>query len=211
MVRPSSSFPDALQGLVLHQRLLAQDPTATADLCAGYLLPLGECLCRLFPRVDAHFRQTAVHDALFNYARSPQAFKPEKSDLASYLRWSACGDLKNLLASEVRRQRRETSLENNVEIDELRGNYSQKDDQQQQPLLRLVREEEAVAQAEFLQEVHDELAPPDQAVLKLMLLGEDDTASCAEELGTQSLPLAEQQKVAKRSRDRIKKRIERRK
>jgi hypothetical protein len=88
-------------GLSLHQRLVAGDLTASAELAELYLPIVTDRLERIFPHVDdAHLVDTAVEDAILNYIERPSQYNPEKLKLESYLVMSAKWDLINLLASQ---------------------------------------------------------------------------------------------------------------
>src|ERR1700722_19902583 len=93
-------FPSREEGLALHIQLCDLNPTAVADVCRAYLAPLLGWLTHRFTNVDAHIRQTAVHDALMAYLQNPRSYNPDRSDLAGYLRMAARGDLRNLLERE---------------------------------------------------------------------------------------------------------------
>jgi DNA-directed RNA polymerase specialized sigma24 family protein len=209
-VRPmsgsASSFPSALEGLCLHERLCRpDDPQATAAIVAAYLQPLLDFLRWKHPEADNHLRVDAVHRALLDYLRSPERFCPGRGSLANYLRWAALGDLRNLLRNEARHHRRREFF--SVEEGEDDGNYPGGDET---PAERLCREEEAARGHELLSAVEADCSPDEQCVFALMRDGNAGTASCAAVLGLGHLSADEQERYVKRVKDRIKKRIERR-
>jgi len=77
-------------GLNLHQRLVAGDLTASAELAELFLPIITDRLARIFPQLDdVCMVDTAVEDALLNYIERPTQYKPEKLRLESYLVMSA--------------------------------------------------------------------------------------------------------------------------
>jgi hypothetical protein len=135
MNHSSCSFPSAEEGLRLHFRLCDLDPVAPADACRAYLEPLEGWLAVTQPSVDAHLRQTAIHDALVAYFERPGAYDPGRGDLAAYLRMSAQADLRNALRGEGRHHRSRVAL-SFVELRQGDGNLPGSEDE---PLLALQR------------------------------------------------------------------------
>ena len=203
MSRPQRSFPSADEGLQFHRRLQTADALAPSDVCAAYLEPLLAGLAGGFPRVDPHLLETAAHMTLFAYVRHPEKYDPGRRDLAGYLRMAARADLLNLLGREKRHHRGRVFL-SSVELDEEGGNSSGREEE---PSLRLQRDEEAGERERFLRSVAESLSPPDRRVLELMLAGERRDAVYAEALGLGGLPAGDQQRDVKRAKDRVKKRV----
>ena len=199
--------PDAEDAVLhsIHARLLAEDPTASADLCETFLPLLAGRLRRQFPTVDADQVHDAVVDALLNYIEHPQRYDPARGSLAHYLTLSARGDVLNLLRRETRRSQRLVPLEDGedeVEVERRLRNSGVK-----------TLEDLAVAAATSTQ-VNDLLqavsrSDADQHVLDLMLDGERDTAVFAEALGLQHLTVVEQRHRVKQHKDRLIKRLQR--
>jgi hypothetical protein len=80
----------------IHQRLLENDPTASADLVRVYLNPVMHYLESQFPEVqDKALIREATLEAMLNYIKNPSTFKEEKKTLPNYLKMSAKGDLRN--------------------------------------------------------------------------------------------------------------------
>jgi hypothetical protein len=185
--------------------LLEPAPRALADICAVYLAPLLDWLAAKYPHVDPDLRQTAVHDALISYGSNPNAYDPQRGDLAKFLRMAARADLYNLHQREARHHHERIAW-SVVEDDPEGGNLSGREEE---PTLRLQRDEEAEECRSFLHSVQASLDPADQRVLELMVRGERATAVYATELGISGLPAQEQERQVKRAKDRIKKRLER--
>src|SRR5436305_1787912 len=104
----------------IHERLLAGDPTASAELMESMLEPLTRSLGKKYPALrESESLVDAVVDALVDYVKRPSQFDPTKRGLIGYLGMAAEGDLRNSLAKKKRK--REISLED-VEVELLRGN-----------------------------------------------------------------------------------------
>lgn len=197
-------FPSREEGLAFHLRLCDLDPVAVADVCRAYLNPLLQWLAARFASIDDHLRQTAAHDALMTYGKTPQAYDPNRSDLATYLRIAARGDLLNLLKREAKHHRGRVGWEI-VEDKQEGGNLSGAEE----PSLQLQRAEEAQQWQAFLQSVIEGFTEAERRVLQRMLAGERKTAGYAQALGIDALPPAEQEREVKKVKDRIKKRLAR--
>ncbi|HXG36822.1 MAG TPA: sigma factor [Dehalococcoidia bacterium] len=187
-------------GEEVHQRLLQGDPTAPAEVIIAYLEPLIRRLRRRFPDVaDETIIHDAATDALFQYVQSPGRFDPTKSSLTSYLTMAARGDVLNALARERRRATRQVPLETVAEAALARNTLQESEDSSESmaasPLLQVI-----------LQEVSD---PADRELLKMILTGERKTAPYARALGITDQSEAEQRKIVKRHKDRLKKRLRR--
>lgn len=190
-------------GSELHQRLLAGDITAFAEI-AEHLLPiLTARLSRFYWHIDdPHLIDTAVEDALLNYQKDPSKYNPAKLSLDKYLYMSAKGDFRNLL---VREEKYSNAL-NLTEIVELGSDnteltieLSDDPDIETQVLINLS------PTWEELERLFPE--PVDRDLLWLMLKGTRETNIFSETLGITDLPGDEQKEVVKRHKDRIKKRI----
>src|SRR5258708_39900453 len=102
--------PSEAEAIVLYARLLAQDPTAPADIALAFLHPLASWLPIVYPDLDEHLYQTAAEDALLTLIKQPTAYRPERQTLNVYLRLSARGDLLNLQRTERRHRERQVPL-----------------------------------------------------------------------------------------------------
>lgn len=185
----------------IHRRLLSGDPTAPARLARAYLEPVVDHLRARFPDVrDRDLLWDAAADAILNYAEDPSTYDPQKRGLFGYLKMSARGDLLNALDRESRRK--------NVELDVVGGNRLQEDDEEE---YASEKDPEAVARSdETMRRVYDALPDPrDHQILHLMMDQVRETRAFAEVLGIETKDEAEQRRIVKRNKDRIKKRIQR--
>jgi DNA-directed RNA polymerase specialized sigma24 family protein len=189
----------------LHRRLCGHDPTAPADVCQAYLVPLVSWFQAKFPGFDPHFRETAAGQALCDYVKDPTNFHPKRLDLAAYLRMAARGDLFNLYRQEQRHHRRRVAL-SAVELSKVAGNIPEAGDD---PADRLDRQVEAERTETILESLLEGFTPEERRVAELMRAGERATPVFAAALGQGHLPIAEQKRAVKRVKDRIKKRLER--
>src|SRR5437667_7528373 len=96
--------PVAQDHQTLYRRLLESDPTAPNDLAEALLEPLMLWLSERHRHTHPDLIAQAADDALLNLFRKPSSYDPEKGSLEGYLRMSAEGDLRNLLARERRRR-----------------------------------------------------------------------------------------------------------
>ncbi len=194
--------PTQQEALALHQRLLAQDPTASNDLADAYL----ETLVIWLGETDAHApedaRIEAAEDAILSLIRNPESYSPELQTLEVYLRMSARGDLRNLLSKEQRCRQHQTPW-NRVEHLPDAGKYLGRNDDPALPL-RLAEERQSITAA-VPDSVRRCLSETDQRALELILQKERRTSAYAELYGLLHLPAKEQRSEVKRHKDRLKK------
>src|SRR5713101_3318148 len=89
---------DPAAQLLLHEGLLAGDPTAPAGVADALFAPLVERLRKAYPRVDPDLVTSAAIDAWQSYVKAPEKFDPSKGkSLLGYLKMAAEGDLLNAL------------------------------------------------------------------------------------------------------------------
>jgi hypothetical protein len=192
---------------VLHERLLASDPTASVDLANIFLDRLVDWLIKHNPQADTDLCETAAEDAILGLIKNPVTYKPERQTLEVYLRISASGDLKNLLRSGKRHSERRADWEA-VEHSSKVGKYL--GDETANPEFILEHsQEEVTAQALIPISVRASLTEKEMRILELMKENERKTSVYASELGISHLPTENQKKEVKRIKDRLKKRIER--
>lgn len=202
---PTASTPSPEEGRALHARLLADDPTAPADLAAAYLDSLTVWLEVRNPRLgDPHLCASAAEDAILSLIKQPNAYNPARLSLAAYLRMAAQGDLLNLLRAERRHGDRRAALAA-VELSPVVGKYLWDDSADPARVVMERAEEDATVAAPSL----PGLTPEEVRVLALMQLGERKTAAYARVLGCAHLPVAEQRRAVKRVKDRLQKRLAR--
>jgi RNA polymerase sigma-70 factor, ECF subfamily len=188
----------------LHRRLLDGDAVAPAVLTMNYLGPIVQRLRTTSPGVgDDTLIQDAATDAILNYAERPTQFDPARSKLFSYLVMAARGDLRNALAKQRRRERREV-LHDRVEDLPLVRNLEQGESE---PALGTG---ETVSFEEVRRAVQAVITDAtDRRLVELMLDGERRTGAFAKVLGIAHLADEQQRRMVKRHKDRLKKRLER--
>ncbi len=190
----------------LHQRILAKEPVAFAQMCEAALPMLSAFLQAQFPQQDPHLCDTTAVDCLLAYHGRPQQYDPEKLSLFAYLRMAARRDMLNAIDSRQRHNRRITDIE--------------------QPALQSQLATESVmtkklalddwlaaytkcSRQEIEARVAELLTVEEQQVLWLMLDGVRDTGRYAQVLGFTHLDKPAQQRSVKRVKDRIGKRLRR--
>lgn len=201
-------FPTREAGHDLYRRLLGGDPTASSDLAVGYLDPLIEWLA-VQPRnrrLPSDFIVDAAGDAILALILNPGSYRPEKSDLESYLKMSAQGDLLNRLRREAKHRRGRTPLAA-VEHSDQAGKYLGRDDDPSHPLQ--VKEHLSGLGDAIPCSVRAGLTAAEARVLELMLQGERKTSAYAEACGIGSRPPEEQRRIVKQVKDRLSKRLSR--
>jgi RNA polymerase sigma-70 factor, ECF subfamily len=183
----------------IHGRLLAGDPTASAELVDRLIDPLSEQLGKRYAKLSVpELLADAVADALIGYIRNPIQFDGKKRGLFGFLLMSADGDLKNALAKLKRRNQKEISLDD-VEVDRLGGNNAIDDSS------LVAMESQKVA--ERLDNIFKDKC--DRKLVSLIILGVRSTAEFVEILDLHDLSIQEQRRAVKRHKDRIIKRLKR--
>lgn len=184
----------------IHERLLAGDVTAPAELAEGLIEPLLQRLTKKYPQLhDSDLFYDAVTDALMSYIKRPAQFDPTKRTLIGFLVMAAEGDLLNALAKEKRRRQKEIPLED-VELEVSAGNSEiEEGNSETEP------EREKLRQA--LPRIFGD--PKDLLMVELMMSGERTTEAFVKVLEIRHLPMEQQRREVKRHKDRLKKRLER--
>jgi hypothetical protein len=184
----------------IHERLLAEDVTAPAEVADILLEPLLQRLAQKYPQLpDSDLLYDAVTDALMSYIKKPAQFNPAKRTLIGFLFMAAEGDLRNALAKIKRRRQKEIPLKD-VELKVAAGNSKlEEGNSSTEP------EREKLRQA--LPMIFED--PKDLAMVELMMSGERTTEAFAEVMKLQHLPIDQQRREVKRHKDRLKKRLER--
>jgi RNA polymerase sigma-70 factor (ECF subfamily) len=206
MPKSSALPPTQQEAIALHQRLVAQDPTAANDLAEAYLKPLVVWLGETEPSTSEDVRLEAAGDAILALIRKPESYSPNRQTLEVYLRMSARGDLRNLLGKERRRNKGRVPLLR-VELSPDAGKYLGRNDDPALPL-RLAEEKQNVVST-IPDSVRQRLSATDLRALELMLQKERRTATYAELYGLLHLPAEEQERAVKRHKDRLKKVLKR--
>lgn len=194
----------------IHERLLKKDPIAPAELIEITLDLLVKKLTYKFCRLnDADIIHDAVEDALLNYVKRPEQYNPSKRGLFGYLLMASEGDLKNALAKNNRELIKETKYYKFVELPKLAGNIVIENKS------KLIPDPETLSKTQqLLDKPLDDYStifqdPKDIAFVELLQRGERSTAEFAKVLGIENKPIEVQRKEVKKSKDRIKKRLER--
>lgn len=92
----------------IHERLLADDPIAPAELAENILDILTKKLsAKYYYLNDPVLVIDAASDAILGYIKNPRQFNPSKRRLLGYLQMAAEGDLKNALSKISRRHKKE--------------------------------------------------------------------------------------------------------
>lgn len=193
-------------GFHLHEQLLAGNPTATARIAEEFWEYTKQRLTRSFPTLsDPHLIDTAVGDALISYFRRPAQFDPDRLSLPAYLYMSARGDLLNAIEQATRRERKQVSLAEDVEVE---ADEAEKGVEVPDPY---DLEEEMLVNLSPVWRRLGELFPDpvDRELVVLILEGERGTNEFAAVLGIQGQDIEEQARVVKRHKDRLKKTIQR--
>jgi hypothetical protein len=102
----------------LHERLLAGDPVAPAEL-AERLLPLLRARLAGWAATvdDPHMVPSAVGLVIARYLTDPARFDPERGGLTGYLAMEVRGDVRNELDSRRRRRQHEAPVAEPVELE----------------------------------------------------------------------------------------------
>lgn len=190
----------------LHHRLVEGDTLASSKLIETLI---EELVTRVSARARTSRESTlvvdAVTDSLLTYVQHPEKYNPSKSSLVSYLTMSAYRDYLNSLERERRRTHREISIENVEHLSSVRNNWIESFE-------RRVSDSEGLLTSSERKKVWMcvlEQFPDskDRRILNLMLEGERKTAAYSKILGLQDSDYSEQQRVVKRNKDRINKRL----
>lgn len=198
---PEANRPN--DATILHQRLLAGDLTASAEIAELYLPSLVEYMKARFKRVkDPHLVEMAAIDAMWNYLRRPQQYDPAKMRLESYLRMAARYDLLNLLAKHNKEALKGRQV---VELDAPGAEHEIKYEAKPR-----VKEQVEILASPIWQRLRELLPnPADLEIVLLMMEDVHETKEYAAVLGITHLSSKEQAQEVKRHKDRIKKRLQR--
>lgn len=193
-------MPDMTWYQQIHQRLLAGDPVAPAELAEELLDALVKELCARYPNLrDPDLPVDAATDTLLDYIQRPEQFDPAKRGLRGFLAMAAERDLRNMFARSSRRNKKEISL-TSVEVDERSGN---KEVEEEKAAMRIDAERMRGQIEELFKD------PVDRKLVELVIDNERSTRVFASVLGLEGLSEEEQRKQVKQHKDRIKKRLQR--
>lgn len=192
-----ASFPDKDWCADAHHRLVGEDPTASADLYKAIFSPLVGWLRVKGRTTDKELIRDAATDALVDYIKHPDKWRPEKGTLVSYICMAADRDLLNAL-EKVQRIRKHEVLIADVEDEGFDRNVPPEDEVPADSISSLLSALERQVTSET-----------DRRFLTFILKGERSTDKFAEVLGIQDLPKEEKARTVKQHKDRLKKIIER--
>ena len=189
----------------LHERLVAGDPTAPAELAEAALPVLLNHLAGRYAGQDEHLRVEAVTQALMDYLGDPAKYDRSKSKLLTYLRTAANGDMMNLLAKGDRRDER-FEVTDPVELSKSGGNTQIEG--YADPVFDEIRELAAADKLEaFMQETF--AYPVDRELAGLVLDDVRKTSEYVSVLKLEDMDEVSQRAEVKRHKDRIKKTLNR--
>jgi RNA polymerase sigma-70 factor (ECF subfamily) len=187
-------FPSSKVEITLHERVLAADPVAPADLFAALVEPLMSAI-RKDLRCDAENARDSAIDTLFDYLQSPSRYKPDKGRLCTYLMQVAKHKAIDRIRARSAEARREHEFGSLVEVREPAPNEEMERSAEAQELWHKIEQ--------VVQDERDRLA------LALILDGERSADALAEALGIQGLAQLQRRREVKRHRDRLLKTLER--
>jgi hypothetical protein len=185
--------------LSVHGRLLAGDPTASADLFELVFGPLiGHAIKKhgAFGMDEDRARDLAV-GVLASLVERPGMFDPQKGSLFGFLCMTLDGDAKNARRDEANRQ--EKILRLAVEVEQVGGNSYVTSPETRGDAERIMSQYGAEIVVE----------EGDHEVLRLILEDEREYEAYAVALGISHLPTKQMRAEVKRRKDRIEKRLER--
>ena len=201
LFEPSRAWQDNL-----HLRVLAEDVTAFAELCELALPHLVEYLQGLFPQYDAYLHETVAIDSLLDYQSKASQYDLERISLYAYLRMASRRDMLNAIEKASRMDRQlsdidDPAIQNLVSKHSQTEEYGEVDD--------WLIEHSELSLSEIINELDTELDDYEKKVLMLMLEGVRDSESYAEVLGLGEADKDTQQRVAKKAKDRLTKKLRR--
>jgi hypothetical protein len=192
---------DADVAIRIYDRLLANEPDASADLIELFLDPLVRALRPKYPNLpDPLLINDVVTDSLFKFVQQPQRYQAARGSLWSYLYMDALGDLHNAWESEKRRQ---ASL---VPFDPVAHDRSAWNNEVDALIERLAPEHlpAGMTMDAFVDQLRQQLADPrDWEVIELMLAEERRIEAYARVLGIGDQPIADQRRFVKQTKDRL--------
>jgi DNA-directed RNA polymerase specialized sigma24 family protein len=203
---PAQTLPTRKEQGDLHRRVLAEDPTAFAELCEAALPHLVESLHARFPNRDSHLIESTAIDVLMAYYDDPARFDPARLSLFGYLRMAARYDALNRIDSA---RRREDRL---VPVDHEDANGILTTGSTVEDAVRLdewLAQHTTLSRSEVLTRLHEALDPVDEEIVLMMLEGVRATERYAAVMGISHLDTDEQRAEVKRAKDRLNKKLRR--
>lgn len=197
------SLPSREQEQALYRRLLDGDAVAPSDLADAYYERLLDHLRRKNSRrISDDLLADAAYETWRSICKNPAVYDGTRS-LWGYLCMSAQADLRNAIAKQSRRYRRE-KLVGDVELLPLRGNL-----RQESTVGAAERDGQIEKVLDLLPSVVAGLTEGEILCVELLLAGERKTARFAEALGITDRPPKAQKTEVKRVKDKLKQRLKR--
>jgi DNA-directed RNA polymerase specialized sigma24 family protein len=202
--------PQADSLIALHFELLAGNPVATEKIVTAALDSIIRILRRrhFLSRIPSDAITDAATDAMLTYFGQPGRYDPSRGELITYLVTIADFRVKDWLRSQSRRDGREISVGGTVELALYETIYP--------PEQREFEEGPGINNPDRFSPELDrlvlEILPDarDRCVLSLIVAGRTEVEMYASALGISELPPAERRAAVKRNRDRVLKRLQRR-
>ena len=195
----------AERALALHQRLLVDDPTASAELFEVMLGPVEAYLVKHhLSALDRETLRDIAVDALMSYVQSPEKFDPAKAGLYRYLTLIAEGDVRDAIRRRGRQPRKFEPL-----VEDRRPPANSLDESEERRIPQTM-ETRLDAMAILNRHQHEICADPgDAEVLGLILQDERDSAEFARALGLDNPESREARKTVLQVKDKIARRLRR--
>jgi RNA polymerase sigma-70 factor (ECF subfamily) len=187
-------FPGVAEELALHQRVVAGDPVASADVFQAFMDPITEALCRDLQCSEDDAHDSGI-DAVLEYVEQPTRFSSGKGRLSTYLMDIAKKRAIDRIRSSSSRQRRDEGYAAVVELQAANPKETM---------------EVAIEAKELWLKV--EAAVPDERdrqAIGLILSGERSADAFAEVIGVTAASPLEVRRLVKQQRDRLVKVLER--
>jgi RNA polymerase sigma-70 factor, ECF subfamily len=186
----------------IHQDLLAGDPEAPRRLVSACQGRLHSILKRKYAYLPREAVEDAVNDALLALIGRPERYDPGRGSLMNLLVHVGANKLKDHLRALVRREW-EIAAGGPVELERLEANNAQEDAGKEADPEGLSPEVE-----ELLQQLLPE--PEDRRVWDLVCAGRTSVEEFSAALEIVHLPCEERKREVKRHRDRVIKKVQRR-
>ncbi len=187
--------------LALHARLVAGDPTASRELVHTGAPRIVSALRRRYGYLPREDLEDSANDALLYLLADPTQYHPERGSLLNFLTTVALHKLTDRVRKAYRR--REIPVGGIVELEQCAANNPVESPSQLGHAPRCTQEIEALL-AEVLPDARD------RRVWEIVCAGRAAISEMAAVLDLGHLPLKEQQMQVKRHRDRVVRRVRRR-
>lgn len=191
----------------LHNRLLASDPTASAEIAELLLDYIVKVLRRDFPgQRDETVYDEAASQAIIEYLKNPASFDRTQARLSTHLINNAKADLRTLISRRSRIDRKEISLGPVEEGDTDENKMIEMADPKAGEALMIHDIDILFAAGLISEQITD---PVDLQLIALMRQGVRDTERYAAVLNIQHLSTSDKRRIVKQNKDRLDKIIER--